>query len=292
MKDNIRKAAFAGSWYPNDPVELSEQISAFLNNVEYQNLNVKAVIVPHAGYMFSGQTAAYSFKQINKSIRKVIILGTAHRYPLKGACVIDYDSYDSPLGKVKVSKDVFKLLEEENVFRIPEADTEEHSIEIEIPFLQKILSDFEILPVIVGQVDHIKFSELLEKYSSDDSVIVASVDLSHFHKYNDAVKIDEHSIKCILDLNSDSIRKAEIDSPYAVAALLELARRKNWKAKLLDYKALRLFRRCKQIWPVNFGCYANRRVANLIWSKLPFSRAKANRLPLAGSVTFWCEPGH
>jgi hypothetical protein len=236
MKDNIRKAAFAGSWYPNDPVELSEQISAFLNNVEYQNLNVKAVIVPHAGYMFSGQTAAYSFKQINKSIRKVIILGTAHRYPLKGACVIDYDSYDSPLGKVKVSKDVFKLLEEENVFRIPEADTEEHSIEIEIPFLQKILSDFEILPVIVGQVDHIKFSELLEKYSSEDSVIVASVDLSHFHKYNDAVKIDSDSIKYILELNPNGIRKSEIDSPYAVAALLELARRKNWKAKLLDYK--------------------------------------------------------
>lgn len=134
MKENIRKAAFAGPWYPNDPEELSERITEFLNKVEYHNLNVKAVIVPHAGYMFSGQTAAYSFKQINKSTRKVIILGTAHRYSLKGACVIDYDFYDSPLGKVKVSKDVFKLLEEENVFSIPEADTEEHSIEIEIPF--------------------------------------------------------------------------------------------------------------------------------------------------------------
>jgi len=236
MKDNIRKAAFAGSWYPDDPVELSEQVTSFLDNVDYLDLNVKAVIVPHAGYMFSGQTAAYSFKQINKSTRKVIILGTAHRYPLKGSCAIDYDFYDSPLGKVKVSGDVLKLLEEENVFRIPEADTEEHSIEIEIPFLQKVLSDFEILPVIVGQVDHFKFSELLEKYFSDDSVVVASVDLSHFHKYNDAVKLDEHSINCILGLNSDGIRKAEIDSPYAVAALLELAKRKNWKARLLDYK--------------------------------------------------------
>jgi AmmeMemoRadiSam system protein B/AmmeMemoRadiSam system protein A len=235
MKENTRNAAFAGSWYSDNPEELSGQITAYLNNVEYRKLNVKAVIVPHAGYMFSGQTAAHSFKQLNKLTRKVIILGTAHRYPLKGACVIDYDFYDSPLGKVKVSEDVSELLKEKNVFRIPEADVEEHSIEIEIPFLQKVLQDFEILPVIVGQVDHVEFSLLLEKYSKG-SVIVASVDLSHFHKYNDAVKLDEHSIKCILDLNSSGIKKSEIDSPYAVAALLELASRKNWEVKLLDYK--------------------------------------------------------
>ncbi len=236
MKKSIRNAAFAGTWYSNEPKELTVQITSFLSKVEYQNLNVKAVIVPHAGYMFSGQTAAYAFKQINKATRKVIILGTAHRYPLKGACVINYEYYNSPLGKVKVSEDITQLLNEQNIFSIPEADTEEHSIEIEIPFLQKILSDFEILPIIVGKVDHVQFSELLEKYSTGSSVIVASVDLSHFHKYTDAVKLDNYSINCILDLNSEGIRTAEIDSPYAVAALIELAKRKNWKSKQLDYK--------------------------------------------------------
>jgi MEMO1 family protein len=215
---------------------LSGEINAFLNKVEYQNLNIKSVIVPHAGYMFSGQTAAYAFKQINKSVQKVIILGTAHRYALKGACAVDYKFYDSPLGKVKVSEEVNMFLKEPDVFNIPEADSEEHSIEIEIPFLQKVLTDFEILPVIVGKVDTEKFSGLLEKYFTEDSVIVTSVDLSHFHKYNDAVKYDRYSINCVLDLNSDGIRKAEIDSPYAVAALIELAKRKKWKTKLLDYK--------------------------------------------------------
>jgi len=236
MEEDIRKAAFAGSWYPDNPEELSEQVNTYLNKVKYENLNAKAVIVPHAGYMFSGQTAAYAFKQINKSTRKVIILGTAHRYSLNGSCVIDYDYYDSPLGKVKLSKDVKEFLNERNVFSIPEADTEEHSIEIEIPFLQTVLKDFEILPVIVGKTDHKQFSELLEKYLSNDSVIVASVDLSHFNKYNDAVKIDKHSIECVLNFNSGGIRKAQIDSPYAIAALLDLAKRKNWKVKLLDYK--------------------------------------------------------
>ncbi|MCX6158932.1 MAG: AmmeMemoRadiSam system protein B [Ignavibacteriae bacterium] len=236
MKEGTRKAAFAGSWYPDNPAELSKQIKSFLDKVEYLNLNVKAIVVPHAGYMFSGQTAAYAFKQINKSTRKVIILGTAHRYSLNGSCVIDYDYYDSPLGKVRLSKDVKEFLSERNVFSIPEADTEEHSIEIEIPFLQTVLGDFEILPVIVGKTEHKQFSELLEKYLTNDSVIVASVDLSHFNKYNDAVKIDAHSIECILNFNSGGIRKAQIDSPYAIAALLDLAKRKDWEVKLLDYK--------------------------------------------------------
>lgn len=236
MKDNIRKAAFAGSWYSDNPNKLSEEITSYLNKVKFENLNVKAIVVPHAGYMFSGQTAAHAFRQINKSTRKIIILGTAHRYPLKGACAIDYSYYDSPLGKVKVSEDIKHFLTEQNVFSIPEADNEEHSIEIEIPFLQKVLDDFEILPVIVGKTDHKQFSELLERYSPKDSVVVASVDLSHFNKYNDAVKIDNQSINCILNLDSEGIRKAEIDSPYAVAALIELAKRRKWKTKLLDYK--------------------------------------------------------
>ncbi len=231
-----REAKFAGSWYSANPEELSKQIEEYLEKAEYQNLNVKAIIVPHAGYMFSGQTAAHSFKQLNKETKKVIILGTAHRYPLKGACVVDYDFYDSPLGKVKVSEDVTNILNESNVFNIPEADTDEHSIEIEIPFLQKVLTDFEILPVIVGQVDYKQFSSILEKYFTKDSVIVASVDLSHFHKYSDAVKIDTHTINCILNSDVNGLKKTDIDSPYAVAALIELAKRMKWKTKLLDYK--------------------------------------------------------
>lgn len=236
MKEALRKAAFSGSWYSDNQEVLSNQIQQYLDNAEYQNLNVKAIIVPHAGYMFSGQTAAHSFKQLNRDTKKVIILGTAHRYPLKGACVINYDYYDSPLGKVKVSDDAADILKESNVFNIPEADSDEHSIEIEIPFLKKVLKDFEILPVIVGQVDFKQFSSILEKYFTKDSAIVASVDLSHFHKYSDAVKIDTHTINCILQLDLNGLKKSDIDSPYAVAALIELAKRKNWKTILLDYK--------------------------------------------------------
>ena len=231
-----REPKFAGSWYSNNPEHLSDEIDSYLIDVECLFLNTKAIIVPHAGYMFSGRTAAHAFKQINKDTDKVIILGTAHRYPLNGSCVMDYDYYDSPLGKVKVSADVKLITDEKDVTRIKEADADEHSIEIEIPFLQKVLTDYEILPIIVGRTNAVEFAALLEKYSTDNSVIVASVDLSHFHSYDEALKLDSFTINSILELNSLNIKEAEIDSPYAIEALIELARRNNWKTKLLDYK--------------------------------------------------------
>lgn len=232
----IRTPFCAGSWYNDDPLELADEIDGYLSNVKNENLNVKAIIVPHAGYMFSGQTAAYSFKQLSDKTEKVIILGTAHRYPLKGASVSEYDYYESPLGKVKVSGEVKSLLKEKCVVNIDEADYEEHSIEIEIPFLQRVLGNFEIIPIIVGKVDATEFSEVLEKYTDEKTIIVASVDLSHFHSYDTAKKLDNYSIECILTLKPEGISNAEIDSPYAIEALLELAKRKKWKVKLLDYK--------------------------------------------------------
>jgi AmmeMemoRadiSam system protein B/AmmeMemoRadiSam system protein A len=232
----IRTPYCAGTWYSNNPAELADELDEYLNDVKKENLNVKAIIVPHAGYMYSGRTAAHSFRQLSGDTEKVIVLGTAHRYPLKGASVQDYDYYNSPLGKVKVSGDVKNILKEKNVVSIEEADYEEHSIEIEIPFLQRVLGKFELIPIIVGKVNSTEFSALLEKYYEEKTVIVASVDLSHFHNYTDAKMLDDYSIKCILDLNSEGIDEAEIDSPYAIKALLELAKRKQWKTKLLDYK--------------------------------------------------------
>jgi len=232
----IRKPYCAGSWYSDNPKILSDEIDGYLNNVSFENLNVKAVIVPHAGYMFSGQTAAYSFRQLNKNVNNIIILGTAHKYPLEGASVTGYDYYESPLGLVKVSDSINSLIKEKGLDCVPKADSGEHSIEIEIPFLQRTLEDFSIIPIIVGKTDYKEFSRILEKYYGENTAIVASVDLSHFHSYNEAKKLDEYSIDCILNLNAEGIKSAEIDSPWAIMALLELAKRKKWKAKLLSYK--------------------------------------------------------
>ena len=236
MGGRIRKPYCSGTWYSDNPKILSNQIDEYLNNVKAEKLDVKAVIAPHAGYDYSGAVAAHSFKQLLPKTEKVIVLGTAHRFPLKGANVLDFDFYSSPLGTVKVSEEIKNILKESNIVSIEEADYGEHSIEIEIPFLQRVLKDFSLIPIIVGKVNVLEFSNLLEKYYDDNTSIVASVDLSHFHIYDEAKKLDDYSIQCILDLNSEGLKKAEIDSPYAIMALIELAKRKNWKVKLLDYK--------------------------------------------------------
>lgn len=236
MKEKIRRPVCSGTWYSDDPGALADEIDSYLADVRDENLRVKAVIAPHAGFMFSGRTAAHSFRQIPTDTETVIILGTSHRYPLAGACLIDYDCYSSPLGNVKLSDKTSAFLKENQVVSVLAADRDEHSIEIEIPFLQRTLGDFSIIPVIVGSVDAEEFSKTLEKYSDEKTVIVVSVDLSHFHSYDTAVRLDNFSIYSIVNLKDENIQNAEIDSPHAVSSVIKLAKRKKWKTKLLDYK--------------------------------------------------------
>jgi uncharacterized protein, PH0010 family len=236
MSKNTRKSVCAGSWYSANAKKLAIEIDGYLEKAENQNLNIKALIAPHAGYAYSGQTAAFAYKQLNHSTKKVVILGTAHYYPLQCVSVTEYDYYETPFGNVKVNSDVYKLAGKNDINSVPEADKREHSIDIQLPFLQRTLDDFEILPLIVGRTDSVEFSKILEKFSDEGNIIIASVDLSHFHDDSTAKKLDDYSIESILNLNPDAIKRAEIDSPYAIMSLLELAKREGWKAKLLDYR--------------------------------------------------------
>jgi len=236
MKTKIRKAVFSGGWYNSNEQELTEEIEIYLKKADKIYDNVKAILVPHAGYMFSGQVAAYSFKQISSNIKKVFIIGTSHRYYLQGICVGDYDELETPLGNIRVSPIVKELLKEKHFSFIPEADNNEHSIEIELPFLKYILNDFEIIPMLAGAINPTEFAEVLEKYLDKDSIIVISADLSHFHTYDEAKKLDMFTLNAIKSLETEKISEAEIDSPYAVAGILELSKKRKWKPELLLYK--------------------------------------------------------
>ena len=236
MDSKIRKPVCAGTWYTGTALKLERELEAFLMLPEKTVSNPKAIIVPHAGYMFSGKTASHSFKQIEPDINKVIILGTPHHHFLQGASICNYEFFRTPLGDIKVNPQTKELLKEKNIFDIPEADLQEHSIEIELPFLQRVLKDFSIIPIIVGQTDYKEFAYVLEKLIDDKTLIVVSVDLSHFHKYGSAKILDKYSIDAILNLEIEKIEEAEIDSPFAVMSLMDIAKRKGWKPELLDYK--------------------------------------------------------
>ncbi len=233
----IREPVFAGSWYPGNKGALKAAIDSYLDNVKKVELGgkIKAIIVPHAGYSFSGQIAAAGFKQLGNIYTTVMLLGPSHSYPLNGASMLNVTHYKTPLGEIPLSKKAANMLKEGIIKTVPEADANEHSLEIELPFLQETLTDFELIPILVGDIDPNKFKQALLKQIDDNTLIVVSVDLSHYHPYDEAKQLDSYSINRILSLDSKGIFDAEIDAPWAVSALINIAKEKKWKPVLLYY---------------------------------------------------------
>lgn len=243
MEKNItRQPAVAGSFYPADFNELKNKVDINLNHATTIDFGVpKIIMVPHAGYDYSAGVAAQAFKQlIDTGYKKAIILGPSHHFPVSGLVLTQADFWQTPLGDVKIFKGNSDWAKEkyfsvnENIFQ------PEHAHEIQLPFLQRILPDIEIIPIVVGQLDSnqiISFVQTLKKYIGKDTILIVSVDLSHYHSDKDAKKLDQQTIDDILNFNiEDIINNDEIDAPWAVASVLSLAIDEKWQPKLLQYK--------------------------------------------------------
>ena len=183
----VRSSPLAGSWYPADPEELRKMLINYLEKAKIPKIKgrILALISPHAGYIYSGQAAAHGFKTLmEKDIHRVIIIGPSHYAGFPGICVSSYDHYQTPLGKVPVEKRVGEKLSHHNLFVFkPEIEAREHSLEMEIPFLQIALKDFKIVPLIVGSIkekDYIEVANLLRPFISDKTLIVVSSDFTHY----------------------------------------------------------------------------------------------------------------
>lgn len=237
-KKNVRKSVFSGTWYPGTADNLNEAIDEYFNNVVDQEIDgeVKGLIVPHAGYVYSGQVAATGFRHLNGDYETVMLLGPSHRYALNGVSILDVTYYETPLGKVKISKKVKDMLKEDIISSIPEAHANEHSLEIELPFLQKQLGEFELIPILVGPVDMKQFLDVLMKYYDDKTLIVVSADLSHYHTYDEAIEKDVYCMNTIHNLDFNGLESCEIDAPWAIASLMYFAQQKNWENDVLMYK--------------------------------------------------------
>jgi len=202
----VRQPAVAGQFYPADKAELTKMISQFLDQTEPPKTEgqVKALIVPHAGYVYSGQVAAYGFKAIQgQDIKRVILIGSSHHQYLDRAVIDSYDSWQTPLGQVDLDTDLRDALVKENpLFRIDAASHQpEHSLEVEVPFLQTVLKDFKILPILVNQItqdDLEKISQTLAKHIDNKTLLVASSDMSHYPPYEQANYADKKVIEAIL----------------------------------------------------------------------------------------------
>ena len=213
---DIREPAVAGMFYPENPDALKTTIDRFFGNVPEQKIEGKLIglIAPHAGYVYSGQVAGYAFKELQgKSFDTVVVIGPSHRVYLDGASVYNGDFYLTPLGKVKIDKSLAKKIISENdaIKFSPLVHKEEHSVEVEIPFLQKVLKEFKLVPIVMGSPTMANceiLSEALVKNIKDKNVLlVASTDMSHYHSYNKASAMDGLTISLLEKFDIDGLYK-------------------------------------------------------------------------------------
>ncbi len=205
---NIRSCAVAGSFYPGQAQSLSNDVLAMLNatelNADTAGIAPKAIIVPHAGYIYSGKTAALAYARLvnaRKTIRRVVLLGPVHRVPVRGLALPGAGFFATPLGKIELDQEAMAAIGSlRQVVVSPAAHAQEHSLEVQLPFLQLVLDDFKLVPLAVGDATAVEVAQVLEVlWGGDETLIVISSDLSHFLPYSNAQAVDRVTVQSIMD---------------------------------------------------------------------------------------------
>ena len=215
---DIRPSILAGTWYPGNPERLQKMILGFLANTSVPPVKgrLRAIIVPHAGYRYSGQVAAYAYRLLQTHhFKRIIMVGPSHRIPFSGASVNLQGGYETPLGVVRVDLKTTRelLTSNPNIHFYRDVHAVEHSLEIQLPFLQTVLKDFSIVPILMGSQDFNTcrmLSRALARLlpSLDSTLLLASSDLSHYHQYMEAKKLDAHFIRLVKEMNPEALSEA------------------------------------------------------------------------------------
>jgi AmmeMemoRadiSam system protein B len=202
----VRQPAVAGTFYPANAAMLRETIIELLKSsvASCEKGHPKALIAPHAGYVYSGPIAGQAYAQLitqAKIIRRVILLGPVHRVPVRGLALPKADRFATPLGEVPVDQDAIRRLEAmPQVVVSEDAHAFEHSLEVQLPFLQSVLHDFSLVPLAVGDATSEEVADVLEAlWGGPETLIVVSSDLSHYLPYAQAMQIDHDTVEQILD---------------------------------------------------------------------------------------------
>jgi hypothetical protein len=212
---SIRPPAVAGTFYLSDPVELRRMVDGFLAKARTDQPDVaasalsatahripKALIAPHAGYIYSGPVAASAYVRLaplRGTITRVVLLGPSHRVGFQGLALSSADCFDTPLGRVALEKTAHQVLA--GLLQVQVLDTAhalEHSLEVQLPFLQQLLSVLQLVPLVVGEVRAEQVAEVLERvWGGGETLIVVSSDLSHYHDYATAQRMDRATSEAI-----------------------------------------------------------------------------------------------
>lgn len=237
---SMRPAAVAGMFYPGQESELSEAVKAHLATApKAQNCPPKVLIVPHAGYIYSGQTAAMAYAELRpwrSVIKRVVLLGPTHRVAVNGLALPTVNFFSTPLGNIPLdSISISQLAELPHIVFSDLVHAQEHSLEVQLPFLQAILDEFTLIPVAVGNASPQVVATLINRlWGGDETLIVISTDLSHFHAYAVAQHIDDDTCQRILQLDP-SIRPEQACGAYPLNGMLEVAQQRQLKIRMINH---------------------------------------------------------
>jgi AmmeMemoRadiSam system protein B len=257
----IRPPAVAGAFYPGDANELQEMMDKFLEDAEDIEIRgrLRGLVVPHAGYIYSGPVAAFGYKLLSKysrEVKKVFLLGPSHYASFFGAAESGSEKWKTPLGEVEV-KSIRENAENKELFSDNErAHGPEHCLEVQVPFLQHVLADFTLYPILVSDVVPEVLAEEIAKQLDDSSIVIASSDLSHYLPYDRAVKTDSVANVAVPSLDIKQFTaQGDACGKTPILVLMHLAKKLNWQGKLLDYRNSGDTAGPKDN-VVGYGCYA------------------------------------
>ncbi len=267
----VRGMAVAGLFYPRHKDDLAKAVDGYLESAQPEAVpNLRGLICPHAGYEYSGSTAAVGYKLlVGRGVDTVIVMGPSHYAAFKGASIPAVEAYETPLGVIPLAAEAAELGKlppfvvdppcevkrppRQQWLRAPKElppfgedtpHTWEHSLEIQLPFMQRALKDFDIVPVVFGNpsapgevaVDPEKVAGVLVEHLDEKTLLVASSDLSHYQPYEIARGLDTTCCRAICSLNTEWMERQEACGKGPILALMHIARKKGWKAKLLSYR--------------------------------------------------------
>lgn len=237
----IRHQQVAGYFYPADREKLKAELSLMLNVAKPEKSfnNIFGIVAPHAGYIYSGKTAAYAYNLLKgNKYKTVIIISPSHSEYFPGISIYDGDAYETPLGIVEIDQQISNAIVENSriLFKGIQGHRKEHALEVQIPFLQSVLKDFKIVPIVMGDQGRMFVDELAERISkvvNDETLVVASSDMSHFHSSDEADELDSVVEKRINNFDFENLlmdldnHKCEACGGGPIAAMMKAASLKN-----------------------------------------------------------------
>ena len=235
---HVRPAAIAGLFYPRDANVLRESVQGYIDAAPDSTLTPKALVAPHAGTIYSGPTAGFAYKLIPRNVSRIVLLGPAHRVPVRGLAAPSVDAFETPLGRVPLDREAIACaLELAHVHVDDRPHAQEHSLEVHLPFLQTHLARFTLVPFVVGDASADEVAQVLDRlWGGPETLILISSDLSHFHDYATARSIDAETTAAIEALAPERLHRESACGRVPLSGLLVVAKRRGMRAHTLDVR--------------------------------------------------------